>query len=65
MHYRCDVKSLNILSNIPSGRLHRPNGLDSTSSTSMRFLLRHVSPVTARGETREIRSHCTAPFKPA
>lgn len=35
-----EVKSLNILSNVSSGRLHRTDGLDSTSFTAISFLSR-------------------------
>ncbi len=50
---RCGVKSLNILLNVPSGRLHRTDGLHSTAFTTMSFLPQRALPVTVRCEACE------------
>ena len=51
-----DMKSPNILSNIPFRILHRMNRLDSTSFTAMSFLPQRAAPVTAPYEAFETRS---------
>ena len=53
---QCDVKSLNILSNVPFRNLHRMNGLDSTSFTAMGFLPQRALLVTAGCEACETKS---------